>query len=90
MNLPLKELGEKLKLELNAGYNKERISNWAFELLSYTRDLDSDSDYILNVISAISEGPEFEYTEKELNLLAELLIKGEDDPIGKIEGMNKP
>jgi hypothetical protein len=90
MNLSKADLGIQLKKELEKGYNLERISNWALEKLIFSGDVGKELNYILNVISAINEGPEFEYTEQELNLLSELLIKGEDDPIGKIEGMNKP
>jgi hypothetical protein len=32
-------------------------------------------------------GPEFEYTEQELNLLAELLINEVEDPIKQINEM---
>jgi hypothetical protein len=78
-----KEIGEDLKKELDKGYNIQRISNWAYNLL-YIKIRDRPSAEIgdiLRAISAMEAGPEFEYTEQELKLLAELLIKEEIDPI---------
>lgn len=83
MNYTKKELGEDLKKELRIGYNIERISNWAFNLL-YIKERGQhhpDVKNILEDISLMSAGPEFEYTEEELKLLAEILIKEGSNPI---------
>jgi hypothetical protein len=83
------EIGKALMEELNKGYNVERISNWADELFISIRDKRSpEIDDILRHIFIMDAGPEFEYTEQELRLLAEMLINEEKDPIKKINDMN--
>ena len=75
-----KEIGEFLNRELKKGYNVERISNWADELLINMRDQRSpELDDILRHISVMAAGPEFEYTEQELRSLAEELINGQNN-----------
>lgn len=82
-------MGNDLRIELNKGYNIGRISTWACDLLveiRYEHSLEIKN--ILRHISLMDAGPEFEYSEKELNLLVEMLINEVDDPIGKINAMN--
>ena len=89
MKYSKKEIGEDLKKELNNGYNIARISNWAYNLL-YIKVRDqplSEISSILRDISVMDAGPEFEYTEQELRLLAEMLINEEEDPIKQINDM---
>lgn len=88
MKFSKKEIGKALKEELNKGYNVERISNWADNLFVSKRDMQSpELDDILRHIFIMDAGPEFEYTEQELRLLAEMLINEEKDPIRKIDEM---
>jgi hypothetical protein len=86
MKLEKNEIGKELKRELSKGYNIERISDWAYDLFISLR---GESSYevhtILDRISVMAAGPEFEYTEEELKLLANLLINEEPDPIEKID-----
>ena len=42
---------------------------------------------ILSAISVMEAGPEFEYTEQELKLLAEMLIDNQEDPLKKINDL---
>jgi len=80
------EIGKELKIQLDKSYNIERISNWAYDLFISLRGKPSpDLDSILNRISLMAAGPEFEYTEEELKLLAEMLINDEEDPIKRID-----
>jgi hypothetical protein len=86
MRYSKKEIGKALNEELNKGYNIARISNWADELFINMRDKRStELENILRHIFIMDAGPEFEYTEQELRLLAELLINEEKDPIKQID-----
>jgi hypothetical protein len=88
MKYSKKEIGEELKRELDKGYDVIRISNWAHNLFFYSReDFTVDVSQILQYIFIMDAGPEFEYTEKELRLLAELLINEVEDPIKQINEM---
>jgi hypothetical protein len=83
-----KEIGKELKNQLEKKYNIERISNWAYDLfISLRGELSPELDDILDRISLMAAGPEFEYTEQELKLLAELLINEEKDPIKQIDDL---
>lgn len=83
------EIGKALRDELNKGYNIERISNWADELSISMRDKRSpEIDDILRHIYIMDAGPEFEYTEQELRLLAELLVQEVKDPFKQINDLN--
>jgi hypothetical protein len=79
------KIGKELKKELDRGYNIERISTWACDLLiEIHEDTTGELDNILDRISLMGAGPEFEYTEQELRLLGEMLINNEKDPIKQI------
>lgn len=67
MKFSKKELGERLQAELRKGYNVERISNWAYDLVFKIHE--SELRSIVDQISLIATGPEFEYSEEELRLL---------------------
>lgn len=84
------EIGKELNKELNNGYNIERISNWAYNLLyiEMRNRPSSEINTILSTLSIMGAGPEFEYTEHELKLLAEKLINNEEDPIRQINDLN--
>lgn len=78
-----KELGQELKMQLDAGYDIDRISFWSFSFP--IDDPTGELFRILNYIAIMGAGPEFEYTEQELRLLVQLLLKNDDNPIEKIE-----
>ncbi len=80
------EIGITLIKELNKGYNIEEISNWAYDLFINMRDeSNAELNNILERIYIMDAGPEFIYTERELRLLADMLINEEKDPIKKID-----
>lgn len=88
MKYSKKEIGELLINELNKGYNIERLSNWADELFFSIRGKrSSEIDEILRHIYIMDTGPEFEYSEKELRMLAEMLINEVPNFIKKIDDM---
>jgi hypothetical protein len=90
MTYTKKKIGEELKIILSRGYNIGRISNWADELFFSVRGKRSpELDDILRHIFLMDAGPEFEYTEQELKLLAEMLINEEENPIKKINEKSK-
>lgn len=68
-----KHIGEEIKLLLNKGWDCEKISQWAEKLLITFMD-HSEIYKILDRLSLMSAGPEFEYTVDELHEIAELLI----------------
>jgi DNA-directed RNA polymerase specialized sigma54-like protein len=82
------EIGNELKTELNKGYDIERISNWASDTIFDSRHESSkDIKDILDHISIMDAGPEFEYSEQELRMLVDLLISDEQDPIKVINNL---
>ncbi len=84
-----KQISVELTKELNKGYNIERISNWAFAL-SHFRSKEDQLPEIENLLQAIylmDAGPEFEYSEKELRLLSEMLMNEEADHIKKLDSL---
>lgn len=86
MKYQKKEVGEELKNQLDKGYDLKRISNWAYDLL-YIKSRNQclpEINSILRNISVMEAGPEFEYTEQELRLLADLLMNEANDPIKQI------
>ncbi|HRH77658.1 MAG TPA: hypothetical protein PK129_09960 [Cellvibrionaceae bacterium] len=70
MTLSSKELSLLLQAELDRGYDIVKIARLAFRLYQ-ERAIDScsDTDEKLLQLIAMEEGPEFEYSEKELREL---------------------
>lgn len=87
MNHMKSKIGEELKKELEKGYNIKKISNWADDAMLSLRGENLEIHDILDRISLMGAGPEFEYTKEELNLLAELLINEEKNPIKQIDDL---
>lgn len=79
-------LGKELRNELITEYNIPRISSWADMHYQEAIDNPEISD-ILYDIMMMDAGPEFEYSQKELELLAELLLNEFKDPIKKINDL---
>lgn len=83
-----KRLGEELQNQLKIGYDTVRISRWAYKIFSENcRFLDASISEILEYLFRMEDDPQFEYTETELKLLAEMLIKNEESPLKKINAM---
>jgi hypothetical protein len=88
MNYNNKKLGEELKTQLEKGYDIVKISRWAYTFYSHNcRFLNSSTEEILEYLFRMEDDPQFEYTEQELWLLAELLINEVKDPIKQINDM---
>ena len=87
MNYNNKKLGEELKIQLEDGYDIVKISRWAYKIFFNSRFLDSSTEEILEYLFRMEDDPQFEYTEQELKLLAELLINEVEDPIKQINDM---
>ncbi len=51
------------------------------------KNLDASMQEILGCLFSMEDDPQFEYTEQELRLLAEMLMNEENDPIKKINDM---
>jgi hypothetical protein len=63
MKYSKKEIGKELRKEIDKEYDVQRISTWACKLLVTIRNKPSDElDNILDRISLMDAGPEFEYT----------------------------
>jgi hypothetical protein len=88
MNYTNKKIGYELKALLEKGYDIVKISRWAFSVFyDHTRELDPNQYDILQELFRMEDDPQFEYTEKELKMLAEMLIKNEKDPLKHINNM---
>ena len=81
----LNDIGKSLQMQLDVGYDIERISQWAFAWYSDNiRELNASEKNLLRFLFTMEAGPEFEYSEKDLHKLADYLIEGVPDAIGKI------
>lgn len=71
-----KQIGAQLIKELEKGYNIERIADWAYNLLyiDSKEDNSPEIDSLLRELSVMEAGPEFEYTQEELKIIAHKLI----------------
>jgi len=86
MNLTKKEIGQELKEKLKNGYDAQVIADWAYKLvLGNRRQLSDEIENILDGIAIMDAGPEFVVSEKEMQILAELLIAEVDEPMKKLD-----
>ena len=70
-----KNLGEDLQTILKKPFNILKIARWAEHIYAArNKEISPELDDIIMMLSFMEHGPEFEYTEKELKLLAEELI----------------
>lgn len=76
-----KQIGLGLLRLLEENFDLNKISGWADSIFSeHCRELTPELDYIIMTLSAMEHGPEFEFTEIELQLIAQKLINEEKDP----------
>jgi len=68
-----KHIGEEIERLLIKGWDCEKISKWAESLLITFMD-HTEIYKILNRLSLMNAGPEFEYTVNELHEIAKLLM----------------
>lgn len=84
------KFGQELKNQIEKNFNIIKIARWAESIYSnYCRETSTELHDIIMTLSIMEHGPEFEYTERELRLLAQKLIDGEDDPLNQINEMKK-
>ena len=89
MNYNKNQLGLELKKQLRHGCNVWKISRWAYGIFFDHRDrLTLEIKEILKDLARMEDDPQFEYSEAELNLLAEMLINNEEDILKKINKIN--
>lgn len=75
------QIGQELINQLNKGYNVDNLSWWAHQLMIKPKDdPEEEMREILETISLMGAGPEFEYSEKELRELADLLLSNVKNP----------
>ncbi len=71
-----KEFGLRLKEQLNAGYDVVRVARWAHqEFLDHSGELEPGLQPEMMKVIAMEEGPEFEMSEQEIQMLANELLK---------------
>ena len=76
MSYTKRQFGAELILELEKGYDKEKIAIWADQIhQKYLKEIDDELYEIIEKISLMSFGKQFEYSEAELIDLAVNLIK---------------
>ncbi|CUI18078.1 hypothetical protein PNK_p0024 (plasmid) [Candidatus Protochlamydia naegleriophila] len=74
MKYTRKQLGIKLKNELDKGYDPKRIANWAHDLFYFSHNQFSDEvEQILQNLLLMEAGPEFEESEENIKKLIENL-----------------
>lgn len=78
------QLGWQLNYELSKGYDIVKISCWADSVHFNTRNITPMQNEVLGYLMSMQNDPQFEFTEKELRWLAELLQNGEQNPIKKV------
>lgn len=79
------DFGKLLKSYIANEKNTTKIARWVFKIYSENlRDLDPNMTEILECLFSMEDDPQFEYTEDELKILADMLIRGETEPIKKI------
>lgn len=84
------KFGQELKKQIEKNFNIIKIARWAECIYSnYCREISTDLNDVLMTLSIMEHGPEFEYTEEELRLLAQKLIDGEDNPLNQINEMKR-
>ncbi len=89
MKISRRELGSKLNDKLEKNLSIKEISNWAYDLFINLRNDDMIIDDILNRLSLMEAGPEFEFTEKELKIIAEGLINNADSPFQVVDNLRR-
>lgn len=88
MSYTNEEFGRKLYQEIAKGYDIVKISRWSYGVFfNHMKDLSPTQRNVLEELFRMEDDPQFEYTEQELKLLAEMLISGEENPIKRINDM---
>lgn len=78
MSYTAKDFGQALEQELSKGYDVVRIARMAFSAYQdHCREVSPDLYKMMFQIIAMEEGPEFEFSEQELQEFAKNL---KDDP----------
>jgi hypothetical protein len=73
------EFIQKLKEE---PFSIVEISRWCNRIyIDHLREMDNELYHFVFELSTMEDDPQFEYSRKELKLIAEKLINNEEDPI---------
>lgn len=85
------QLGKELKELLSASYNPIQIANWAHNI-KFDCDLDMPEEVndIIDTLVAMSMGIEFEYSQEELLIVVDKLVKNEKDAFKQMRNMKFP
>lgn len=71
-----KQFGKELKDKILKNDDIVTISHWIYSLY-LDKNVDDDLNDLFLILSAMADGPEFEYSYEELNDIADRLIAGE-------------
>jgi len=80
-----KEMGHLLKNELKNTSDIYKLSYWADNFKFEIKEKSNEIEDILSRISLMYAGPEFEYSQRELFLFADLLINDEKNALQMLE-----
>ncbi|MBN9377445.1 MAG: hypothetical protein BGO14_10155 [Chlamydiales bacterium 38-26] len=82
------QFGRELKDVLDKKFAIIKIARWTDHFYAtHIREISEELNKVIMALSCMQHGPEFEYTESELRLLADMLIENEKDPIKKLAEM---
>lgn len=77
MKITKEHFGEMLSKKLREEFDTVSLSRWAYQLfIDHQRNIDPELRVLLLDLSRMEDGPEFEYSEKELVQLSMELKKG--------------
>ena len=82
------QLGKELKENISKTFNTDQIARWAEDIhASHCLELSKELYGIVEILSMMSLGPEFEYSKKQIELLAEKLINNESNVLEQMRKM---
>lgn len=83
-------IGKELEKLLAQPHSIQTIAQWAENLYSnHCKELPDELISVLDQLSMMTLGHEFEYSEEELRLMSQTLKNTHDDPILKIQTMKQ-
>lgn len=82
------QFSQDLKDILNTKFDVIKIARWSDHFYAtHINEISEELDEVLMALSCMQHGPEFEYSEVELRLLADMLSRDEKDPLKKLAKM---
>ena len=90
MTYTKRDFGKELSEKISSGNTASQIGRWVHSVFfQHCRELDYELKDITEQLLMMEEGPEFQYTMQELQLLADKLINNEKDPLKQINEMRQ-